>query len=196
MRAGAVGLNSGLDYQPTSHSDTRELIALARVAAEHGGVYAAHGRNQTAGPRRPVPRDGRGGPKAGLPVSVSHERVDEEMAALLDEAAADPSVDLATDSHLYEAGSTHLLNYVPFDEHDGGPMAVLERLGIGGLPRGAAPASRGVDRGRAGRPQGVLLGHADRPPPRPHRRRDRRGARPEPRPRRSSTCCARNSRTR
>jgi len=68
------------------------------------------------------------GRQAGLPVNVSHERVDEEMAAMLAETGAEPGLDLAMDTHLYEAGSTHLLNYVPFAQHAGGPMAVIERL--------------------------------------------------------------------
>ncbi len=42
MEAGAVGLNTGLDYQPAASSDTRELVELARVVAEYGGIYAAH----------------------------------------------------------------------------------------------------------------------------------------------------------
>ena len=129
MRAGAVGLNSGLDYQPIAHSDTRELVALARVAAEHGGVYAAHGRNQDLGRAGQFWETAEVGRRAGLPVNVSHERVDEEMAAMLAETGAEPGLDLAMDTHLYEAGSTHLLNYVPFAQHAGGPMAVIERLG-------------------------------------------------------------------
>jgi N-acyl-D-amino-acid deacylase len=128
MAAGAVGFNTGLDYQPTAHSDTRELVALARVAARHGGVYTAHGRNiglGRAGQFRETMQVGR---EAGPPVHVSHERVDEEFAALLDEAAATDGVDLRTDSHLYEAGSTHLLYYLPFEDQEGGPAVVLQRL--------------------------------------------------------------------
>ncbi len=128
MRAGAVGFNSGLDYQPAAHSETRELVALAEVAAAHGGVYAAHGRNQGLGRAGQFHETAEVGRRAGLPVNVSHERVDVEMAALMAGAAAEPGLDLATDSHLYEAGSTHLLNYLPFAEHDGGPAAVLDRL--------------------------------------------------------------------
>jgi N-acyl-D-amino-acid deacylase len=128
MAVGAVGLNTGLDYQPTAHSDTRELVALARVAAAAGGVYAAHGRNIELGRAGQFRETARVGREAGLPVSVSHERIDVEFAGLLDEASADPGVDLVTDGHLYEAGSTHLLYYLPFEDQTGGPAAVLERL--------------------------------------------------------------------
>ena len=49
MEAGAGALCLGLDYQPSAHADMRELVALCKVAASYGGIYAAHIRNQTLG---------------------------------------------------------------------------------------------------------------------------------------------------
>jgi N-acyl-D-amino-acid deacylase len=46
------------------------------------------------------------------------------MADLL----AGTTADLTTDSHLYEAGSTHLVYYLPFEDQTGGPAAILGRL--------------------------------------------------------------------
>src|ERR671910_717563 len=46
FQAGAVGLSSGLIYVPGSYAGTGELVALARVAASYGGVYATHMRDQ------------------------------------------------------------------------------------------------------------------------------------------------------
>ena len=46
MRAGAVGLSSGLYYAPGSYSRTSEVIAMARAAAEFGGVYESHIRDE------------------------------------------------------------------------------------------------------------------------------------------------------
>lgn len=46
MRAGAVGLSTGLYYAPGSYAATDEIVALARVAARHGGVYASHIRDE------------------------------------------------------------------------------------------------------------------------------------------------------
>lgn len=48
MEEGAVGLSSGPFYAPGSYSETEELVALARVAAEHGGrVYQSHVRDES-----------------------------------------------------------------------------------------------------------------------------------------------------
>ena len=42
MNEGAIGLSSGLEYEVGSYSNTAELIAMARSAAEHGGFYSTH----------------------------------------------------------------------------------------------------------------------------------------------------------
>ena len=46
MKDGALGLSSGLEYQPGRYSDTDELIGLARAAARFHGLYASHMRNE------------------------------------------------------------------------------------------------------------------------------------------------------
>ncbi|HLA23880.1 MAG TPA: D-aminoacylase [bacterium] len=46
MAEGAVGVSSALIYPPATYSDTAELIALAEVAAEAGGLYISHVRNE------------------------------------------------------------------------------------------------------------------------------------------------------
>jgi N-acyl-D-aspartate/D-glutamate deacylase len=45
MELGAVGLSTGLMYEPGMWSDTDEVVALAREAAAHGGIYDSHVRN-------------------------------------------------------------------------------------------------------------------------------------------------------
>ncbi len=47
MEAGAFGLSSGPFYAPGSFADTDELVALAAVAAEFGGVYTSHIRDES-----------------------------------------------------------------------------------------------------------------------------------------------------
>jgi N-acyl-D-amino-acid deacylase len=46
MEAGAFGLSSGLFYTPGSFANTEEVIALAAVAGEFGGVYTSHIRDE------------------------------------------------------------------------------------------------------------------------------------------------------
>jgi N-acyl-D-amino-acid deacylase len=46
MDEGAFGMSSGLVYFPGCYSDTYELIALCRVVAAYGGIYASHQRGE------------------------------------------------------------------------------------------------------------------------------------------------------
>lgn len=42
LEEGALGMSTGLQYHPGSHSDTRELVALGKVMAKYNGVFASH----------------------------------------------------------------------------------------------------------------------------------------------------------
>jgi N-acyl-D-amino-acid deacylase len=46
MHAGALGLSTGLEYDPGIYANTAELVQLARVAARKGGIYASHMRSE------------------------------------------------------------------------------------------------------------------------------------------------------
>jgi N-acyl-D-aspartate/D-glutamate deacylase len=69
---GAVGVSTGLIYVPGIHSATEEVIALARAAAEAGGIYASHIRGEGRDLFAAVDEAIRIGREGGLPVHVSH----------------------------------------------------------------------------------------------------------------------------
>jgi N-acyl-D-amino-acid deacylase len=46
MEAGAFGLSSGPYYAPGSYATTAELVAVAGIAAEYGGAYTSHIRDE------------------------------------------------------------------------------------------------------------------------------------------------------
>jgi N-acyl-D-amino-acid deacylase len=72
MAAGAWGVSSGLIYVPSRYADTSELIALAKVAARHGGIYASHIRNEGAELLRSIDEALAVGEGSGAPVHISH----------------------------------------------------------------------------------------------------------------------------
>lgn len=127
MDAGAVGLNTGLDYQPAASSDTGELAELARVVRGQGGIYAAHIRYAGAGRVAAYRESITIGRDADIPVRISHESVDDETEPLLEEAR-DAGVDLGIDWYVYPAGSSHLLVLLPPEDQVGGFDAVIERV--------------------------------------------------------------------
>ena len=127
MEAGAVGLNTGLDYQPAANASTDEIVELAKVVAEYGGVYAAHIRYNAIGRTAAYRESIEIGRRAGVPVRQSHESVDDESEALLEEARR-AGVDLGIDWYLYPAGSSHLLVWLPPEDQLGGFDATVRRL--------------------------------------------------------------------
>ncbi len=72
MRDGAWGMSSGLIYAPGSYAQTDELIALARVVATHGGIYATHIRGEADQLLDAVGEAIRIGRESGAPVHISH----------------------------------------------------------------------------------------------------------------------------
>ena len=46
MDAGALGLSTGLEYDPGIYSAPEEVLALAKVAADAGGRYISHIRSE------------------------------------------------------------------------------------------------------------------------------------------------------
>ncbi len=72
MLDGAIGLSSGLEYDPGFYATPGEMVALARVVARHGGFYSSHVRdeeNEAVSAWREAIDVGR---KAGVPVEISH----------------------------------------------------------------------------------------------------------------------------
>ena len=75
MLQGAIGISTGLYYAPGSYSSTEEVIELAKVAAQHGGIYDTHMRDEssyTIGLLNSVRETIRIAREAHLPVMISH----------------------------------------------------------------------------------------------------------------------------
>jgi N-acyl-D-amino-acid deacylase len=75
MLDGAVGLSSGLEYDPGFFSAPAELVELARVAARHGGFYSSHVRDEENGVFDAWREAIDVGRKARLPVQISHMKL-------------------------------------------------------------------------------------------------------------------------
>lgn len=72
MQAGALGLSSGLEYDPGHYATTEELISLAAVAGRHGGLYISHVRDEGNGALESFRELIRIGREAHCPAQVSH----------------------------------------------------------------------------------------------------------------------------
>jgi N-acyl-D-amino-acid deacylase len=96
MAAGALGLSSGLEYDPGIYSNTEELVELAKVASAYGGRYISHMRSEEEGVWDAVHELLTIGKEAHLPVEVSHMKLamkelwgqSTRLIAMLDSARA------------------------------------------------------------------------------------------------------------
>ena len=135
MRQGAFGLSTGLVYIPGSFADTDEVVALAEVAAQHGGIYISHMRNEALEVLDAVRELIAVAEAAGLPGQITHAKAmgtsmqgrSKDLLALVDEAVA-RGVDITLDQYPYPAGSTGLTVQFPRWSRDGGDEQLAERL--------------------------------------------------------------------
>ena len=110
MESGALGLGSGLEYDPGSFSAPEELVALARVAAVHGGRYISHIRSEDQYFWEAIDEIINIGREARIPVQVSHIKLAmtqwwgqaDRLTSKLDEARAS-GVDISADIYPYRA---------------------------------------------------------------------------------------------
>ena len=72
MEAGARGLSSGLDYEPTTASDLDEVVDLVKVAVEYGGFYSSHIRGYSWNVLNAVAETLEVGRRTGATIQISH----------------------------------------------------------------------------------------------------------------------------
>lgn len=135
MRQGALGVSSALGYAPGYYAGTAELVALARVAARYGGVYATHIRGEGAGIDRALSEAFRIGREADLPVEVWHLKVAGRanwgrMPAILArfDSLRAAGRRVGANSYPYTATATSLDAILPGWVHAGGNAAMVRRL--------------------------------------------------------------------
>jgi N-acyl-D-amino-acid deacylase len=135
MADGAVGFSTGLQYVPGTYAMLPEIIDLARVAANAGGVYASHMRNEGTELEQAITETIRVGDATGARVEISHLKVDspnrwgasEKALAMIDAARA-KGVEVTADQYAYTAASSTLGIRFPAWALEGGEQKIAERL--------------------------------------------------------------------
>ena len=136
MRDGAFGLSSGLFYTPGAFTPTEEVIELAKVAGQMGGIYISHMREEASQVVQSVEETIRIGEEGGLPTQVTHHKVvgpgnwgkSTETLKLIDAARA-RGVDASIDQYPYTASATSVqAALLPAWALEGGRNQVLQRL--------------------------------------------------------------------
>ena len=135
MRQGAMGISSALEYPPAPYASTEELIALARVAARFGGIYATHMRDEGNAEMAALDETFRIGREAQIPLEIFHLKVSGKknwgsMLLVVEriERARAQGIDVAADTYAYTAWSNGMAAFTPPWAHDGGKEQLLQRL--------------------------------------------------------------------
>ncbi|HEV2487575.1 MAG TPA: D-aminoacylase [Terracidiphilus sp.] len=135
MRDGAVGLSAALQYAPAPYANTPELIALAGVAAQFGGIYATHMRSEGDQVLESIDEAAQIGREAHIPVEIWHLKAAgktnwgkmPQLVARIDQARAS-GIDISANTYAYTAWFNTFSAFVPPWAHDGGDAKLIERL--------------------------------------------------------------------
>jgi N-acyl-D-aspartate/D-glutamate deacylase len=129
LEAGAVGMSTGLIYEPGRYTTTDELAMIARECADFGALYASHTRNEGAAVLEAHAEAMEIGRRAGIAVQISHHkasgeanwgRVVESIAQIVE--ARDRGEDVTADQYPYTASSTRLAAIAQNAREAGGEM--------------------------------------------------------------------------
>jgi N-acyl-D-amino-acid deacylase len=135
MEDGAIGLSTGLIYLPGVFAKTEEIIALAKVAGEYGGIYATHQRSEGREIFKSLDEIFRIAREAKVHAEISHLKLsgpanwgqaDKVLAAI--ERARAEGLDITEDQYAYTASSTGISQLIPESFREGGHAKFLERL--------------------------------------------------------------------
>lgn len=143
LQSGALGLSSGLEYDPGIYSSTTEVLELARVTAELGGRYISHIRSEDFAFWRAIDEIIRIGKEAKLPVQISHVKLAmrdlwgraDSLVRVLD-AARESGVDVTADIYPYLYWQSTLTVLFPkrdFENRKAANFALTQTTTPGGL---------------------------------------------------------------
>jgi N-acyl-D-amino-acid deacylase len=135
MQEGAMGLSTALLVPPSSLATTDNLIELAGISKQYGGIYSSHIRDEGERVFEAVDEAIKVGIGAGIPVDILHMKIAHkklwgrvnEITAMV-QKARDSGHDVQANVYPYTAGQNNLSSIVPPWAVDGGREKMLERL--------------------------------------------------------------------
>ena len=135
IKAGALGISTGLEYSPGSYAKTPELISLCHAVAWNGGVHATHMRHEGEFLLEALDEAIKISRETKVSLQISHLKVANEVNwAKIDDALAKiesarkEGIRIMADRYPYIAGSTGLAYYFPPWSKQGTTKDFIKRL--------------------------------------------------------------------
>lgn len=135
MEEGALGLSTSLQYVPDRFASTEEIVALAKVARRHGGIYITHQRSESGRIDASMDEVFRVAAEADIPAEIWHLKTAYKanwgrMPAVLKriEEARGRGLDITANQYPYTRASNGLDACLPLWVREGGTDAMLKRL--------------------------------------------------------------------
>ena len=135
MKQGALGVSTSLQYVPDRFASTDELVELAKVAAQYGGVYFTHQRSEGVRVFESLDEVFAIAERARIPAEIWHLKTAYKanfgkMAEVLRriEAARTRGLDVTANQYPYTRASNGLDSCLPIWSREGGLEKTLERL--------------------------------------------------------------------
>ncbi len=134
MEHGAFGISTGLKYLPGAFSEVDEVIQLSKVAAEMGGIYTSHLREEGIGLIEAVQEAIVISREANIPVVLTHHKAigqpmwgaSVKTLAMIDSARA-IGLDIMADQYPYIASYTGISVLIPAWARAGGQDEFVRR---------------------------------------------------------------------
>ncbi len=127
MKDGAFGISTGLKYLPGAYADLEEVIALSEVAAEYGGIYTSHLREEGLGLIEGVAEAITIADRADIPVVLTHHKVvghpmwgSSTRTLSMVDSARQTGLDIMIDQYPYTASHTSISILIPAWAMEGG----------------------------------------------------------------------------
>jgi N-acyl-D-amino-acid deacylase len=135
MKAGVLGLSSGLEYAPGSYAQQKEIIELCREVARLNGVYATHMRDEGNELLESMDETIQVARETGVSLQISHfkaaysgnwSKIDAALRKV--DRAREEGIRILADRYPYIAGSTGLSFYFPLWARQGTTSEFVGRL--------------------------------------------------------------------
>ena len=135
MKDGALGVSTSLQYVPARFAKTEEIVELAKVAHQYGGIYITHQRSEANAIDDSMKEVFEIARRANIPVEIWHfktaykknwGRMPEMLRRI--EAARRQGLKITADVYPYVAGSTSLSACLPPWALEGGTDRMIARL--------------------------------------------------------------------